>query len=76
MEIIRQHTDCRKNDQTETMSVDTIVLIHIFSHYIVATVRTNDDGTHKNDYRLSLDTLKISEAITRFNSLMENVDER
>ena len=76
MEIIRQHTDCRKNEETEQMVVDTVLLLHIFGHYIVGTVRTNDNGSYINDYRLSLDTFSISNAIQRFNALVENTEER
>lgn len=76
MEIIRQHTDCRKDEQTEQMIVDTVALLHIFGHHIVLTIRTNDDGKSNNDYRLALDTSKISEAIAKYNTLVENPDKR
>lgn len=76
MEIIRQHTDCRKDKTTEQMIVDTVALLHIFGHHIVLTIRTNDDGNSKNEYRMALDTPKISEAISKYNTLVENPDKR
>lgn len=76
MEIIRQHTDCRKNEQTGKMTIDTIFLLHIFGHYIVATIRKEDDGKRDIDYRPALDVTKISKAITKYNALVESVENR